>query len=62
MDYRTEFPGADHDAWLNEYEDAVLVHDPFAGRGRLISDHETESWSAFDVSETVPFADEWAEP
>lgn len=60
VDYSIEFPGADHDEWLSEYENSVLVHDPFGARGRLITGDVADSWPSFGDEAAVPFADEWA--
>jgi hypothetical protein len=60
IDYQTEFPGADYDAWLSEYEDSIQVHDPFGGRDRWMADEVAEPWSAFGEPEAVQLADQWA--
>lgn len=45
VEYGSEFPGADHDRWLDEYADAVQVLDPFAHRGAMITDvHHDQQW------------------
>ena len=60
VDYRTEFPGADHDGWLNEYMDAVQAQDPFASRAGWFVDDIAEPWSAFGEPEEKLLASEWA--
>ena len=62
VDYQREFPGTDHDVWLREYEDLVVIHDPLVGRGPLIVNREIEPWSAFRQREESLLAEGWAEP
>jgi hypothetical protein len=60
MDYEAEFPGADHDVWLNEYEDSVEAHDPFASRVGWIANEVAEPWSVLGESEEDDLPSEWA--
>ena len=59
VEYGAEFPGADHDGWLEEYDNTVQSRDPFASRVGWLAAEIAEPWTVPDEPENSVLASEW---
>ncbi|TWU37944.1 hypothetical protein Q31b_47330 [Novipirellula aureliae] len=59
IDYTLDFPATDPDAWLDEYENNVRIHDPFSS-GRIFDYGADDSiLDPMDIDAAAWHANEW---